>query len=478
MFENRIINTKLSGSLADCMFRRINGSDYEGDWSFVATLRALLMSRLQEGDGITFRYFTYDLEHPTEDLANEFAAAAMPNTINYLAVTAPYDISEEENKQKFFSIPIAENFHEFMDVREFFAQKMCCRAFINEQIRSSVIVVLESNIKKHHLAQCIIPKLLPWYFERGKISAVERQLLYGLRDRRDVMYQAAIELLCDTEEFRHRSTAAAFSSYKKKSLEKQKTRAEREISRRQDTIERLNSQLLSELRCLSQDNFTLNGILIALESDVNVGDEFMQFMANNKNVEFIDMDGDQMRIQIKGYLDIYDPEAYRSLARNPNAWYWTNSATSNGPFMVRDNRKMVMDAIFSDNPTFKIKTYGRYKLDLEHGGVSGGGTYEDADTPADRYANPHLYYASCLGSYYTLINKALMSGDMIGAISNCIASTHSVNVTESATFRHLCRDIFERNTPILEGPDGQSYTTKQAYEYLVKQKNKEQHEGE
>lgn len=469
MFETRIQNTKLAGSLADCMFRRINGCDYEGDYSFISTLRALLMHRISGDNRITFKQYGFELSNDPALMTTSLESCIGSDTIAYVSVSRNMTEDEDVSKQTFFAFPTPQNLHEFMDVRSFFAEKMACRAFMSQESKSAVIMVLSSDMKKHHLAQCIIPKLLPWYFEQGRISVNERSMLYGLRDRIPNAYLRAIENICDTDAFRQKSAAAALLSFKRKGLERQKRDAQRNIENYNSSIDRLNRDLLSQLRLVNQENFKLNGILLALESDEDDSGDVTQFIASNRNVHFVDSDNsDAMKFIITGYLDIYDPEAYRSMARNPNCWYWTESATHSGPFMSRENRKRVMDAIFGDSPVFKIKTYGCYSMDLEHGEVSAnGGRYGHADGVDNRYANPHLYYASCLGSYRPHINKALQRGDLVGAISQCITSVHSVNVTESATFRHLCHDIFRDDRPILEGPNGQSFTTLQAYEYLI-----------
>lgn len=476
MFETRIQNTKLAGSLADCMFRRINGCAYEGDYSFISTLRALLMNRITGDSRIEFKTYGFALTNEQETMTTSLESCIRPDTIAYVSVSRNMAEDDDTSKQTFFAFPAPEHLHEFMDVRSFFAEKMACRAFICEQSRSAIIVVLSSDMKKHHLAQCIIPKLLPWFFREGRISVNERSLLFGLRERMPAQYLRAIENICDTDSFRQKSASAALLSWKRKGLERQKKTVEQSIVSCNNTIERLNSDLLSELRRVNQENFRLNGILLALESDDSGNDDLAEFIAGNRHVRFIDSQSEDMRFVVTGYLDIYDPEAYRSMARNQYCWYWAESATSSGPFMQREARKLVMDAIFSDSPVFKIKTYGVYKLDLEHNSVSAtGGRHDNIDDVSDRYPNPHLNYASCLGSYRPHINRALQSGDLVGAISQCITSVHSVNVTESATFRHLCSDIFRNNEPILEGPNGQSFTTLQAYQYLT---NKNNNEGE
>lgn len=469
MFETPILRTKFAGNLADCMFRRISGCEYEGDISFISTLRALLM-HVDLGDHrVSFRVSdasidNFDQEETCHHLIRSNLCA---DSITYLSVSVPFDVDQNTAKERFFLHAAPEDVHEFMDVREFFAQKMACRAVICEQTRSALIIVLSSNLKKHHLAQCILPKMLPWYFGRTQLSNLQRNLLFSLTSRTPESYSQNIEAISDTDWFRQRTVSASMQAFKRRGMERQKNNTKAEIDSCEARIERINQDLLVEIRRLNEQNMRLNGIMMAMESDENDSGELAEFLAANSDVEIMSMDGDNMQILVKGYLDIYDPDAYASLARNQNSWYWSGTAAPVGVFMSYTARKLVMDAIFSDTPTFKIRSFGLYTLNCNSNDViANGGRYND-NVPRDRYANPHLNYASCLGSYRSHIIKQLGRGDIVGAISQCISSAHSVNVTESATFRHLCRDIFVSDQPILEGPEGKLYTTLQAYEYLT-----------
>ena len=469
MFETRIQNSKLAGSLADCMFRRISGCNYEGDFSFISTLRALLMNRNLGNDKITFKCFTHRISLTEDFDVNKLENSIEPNTISYVNISADVMEDEAQLKEKFYNIQAPSFLHEFMDVREFFAKKMACRAFICEESKSAMIVVLQSNTKKHHLAQCIMPKLLPWYFNGTTLSANERAMLYALCERTSVAYSAIIDTICDSPSFHRLSTSAAIIAFKKKNLENQKKDSERKIKDYESLIDKLNMDIVEKLRDLTGENMRLSGILVALESDIETDDELTRFIGQNRDITLLNMSDSELSIMIKSYLDVYDPDAYTSISKNPSAWYWMDSATRTGPFMVRENRKLVLDSIFGHNPVFKLKSYACYNLNVEYNEVRAG-RHGMPSAPTDRYANPHLAYASCLGSYRSYINRALNKGDIIGAISQCITSAHSVNVTESATFRHLCRDLFTLNTEVLEGPDGNSYTPLAAYEYLKKQK--------
>lgn len=473
MFETKILETKLAGTMADCMFRRINGCAYEGDVSFISTLRALLMHVDMGEHSLSFESASLPIDSfmSEEQCVSALSNHIQPDKIVYLSIEVPATMDPEAAKSAFFAHAASDNIHEFMDVREFFASKMACRAMICEETRSTLIVVLASNIKKHHLAQCIMPKLLPWYFTPLHLSATERSLLAALTSRYSENYVRIMESIADSDWFRQRETAAAMSAFKRRNMERQQSTVEQSIRDHESRIDTLNADLIQELRMVADQNLKLNGIMLALASDTVDDDGLTDFLAANPDVQIMSMDNDRLKILVNSYLDVYDPDAYASMARNPNSWYWSNTSAPSGPFVSRENRKKVLDAIFSDSPVFKIRSFGVYTMNCSDGTTSGTGGRYGERIPDDRYANPHLHYASCLGSYRSTINRAVLRGDMVGAISQCIASAHSVNVTESATFRHLCRDIFINDQPILEGPNGMLCNALQAYQYLCEHSN-------
>ena len=471
MFENRISDTKLTGSLADCMFRRISGNDYDGDRSFLATLRALLMNRLQSEDEVTLKHYNIAMtDQSAEWLTSQIAAFSAPNSV--YVINMKYNITscnEQEETAKFDSVSFPDAFHEFADVREFFSSKMVCRAAINEVNKITIILVMNMNLKRYHLAQCIIPKLLPWFFNRSRITPNEMALLRSLREIRPAEYERLIDVLCDSEQFRRKHTAAAMSNFRRRGLERQKKDAERAITNYNNTIERLNSDILSQLRLLNDENMKLSGILTALNSDDDASDELTQFISRNRNIKMVVSDRNGLNFVIRGYLDVFDAESYRTLARNVNSWYWSYGTRHGGVFSSREARKKVVDAIFGLNPTFRLKTCAAFHIDPDSNSVNARSHYAFDSDYNDCYPNPHLYYNSCLGSHRTPINRAIHRGDLVGAISQCISSVHSINVTESASFHYIFDDIFSNRHAILEDMNGQAYTVQQAYEYLCNQ---------
>lgn len=473
MFENSITNTKLTGSLGDYMFRRINGCDYEGDVSFTATLRALLMSRMSDDDTLALQMHNFMLENKTAEQCAKFfedyVCGCALHVVNVTTGNAMIDNAEAT--KKFCDIPAPDGFVESKDIYEFFVSKMHCRMFINEANKTTIVMILNMDNKKYHLVQCVIPRMIPWLFERGKFSVIERDLLYGLTDRYSKIYEKKINDICDTNAFRQKYTAAVMSSFKRRGLERQQHSIERDINSYRTQIDRMQCELLSLMRKMNDENYKLNGVLTALNSDIESNDELAQFVAANKNIQMVVDQDDSISFIIRGHLDIFDPEAYRTMSRNINSWYWTTGPRM-GIFASRENKKKVLDAIFGNDPIFKIKTCGYFRLSGEYGDASAKSRHNYGAEYVDCYPNPHLNYNSCLGAHRAPINKALSAGDMVGAVSQCISSVHSVNVTESASFRYLLNDIFETTTPILDGPENRSYTVAQALEYL----NKKEHQ--
>lgn len=471
MFESKIENTQLAGTLADCMFRRVSGCDYQGDVSFISTLRALLMDVDVPEPGVKFAVSGMPSGSAPEAISSSVASALEANnTITYVSVDTDLT-AEEQGKERFFAFSAPDNAHEFEDVREFFASKMDCRAFICEANRSSAIVVRSTALSKHHLVQCILPKLLPWIFSGVQLSAAKRNLLYALRERKSVNYRRALDAMCDSDEFRSKVANAAIANIQRRSLMQKKDAVENEIRVSKDRIETHYSSIEQLYRNVANFEERLSGILIAMENPGS-DEELTSFLASNPNIQIETKQLDNtLTFIIKGYLDVYDPEAYRTLSRNAASWYWNRGSVDTEPFIRKENRKLVLDAIFGENPQFKLKTFGVFRFDLNAKSVSACARYDEngGQIPANCFPNPHLYYASCLGSYRSHIMAALAKGDLVGAFSQCISSAHSVNVTESATFGILCRELFTRPGAFLESSDGTCYTVFQAYEWLVAQ---------
>lgn len=474
MFENKIRSTKLTGTLADNMFRRINGPDYDGDVSFVSTLRALLMNRMPNGAGIDLYHQTRFLNDESLNIASQ---ACTSNAITVICCLTSLEANKATNESRFDGIAVPNGYEEIKDVRAFFSQKMMCRAFICEEIRSTIVVIADMDMKRYHLVQCIVPKLIPWYFTGSALTANERTLLHSLYGRVYTVYEQAIARMTDNEDFKARVMSATLNSMKRRSLENQKMSVETAIETCNTRIRDLNDKISDYLRDKNNYLHRLIGIETAIVKDDNedASKELNDFLKTVNCIECVDCgDTNSIAVIVKGYLDVYDPEDYRSVARNAGSWYWNNPTTDfHADFRPQPARKKLLDSIFGVNPIFKIRTCGYYRLNLSDCMVRSSSFYDYGRAYNDCYANPHLQYHACLGSYRSVINEALGEGNLIAALSRCITSVHSVNVVEAASFAHTCRDLFtDYNRPYLEGPDGKSYTTLQAYQYLCEQEQR------
>ena len=126
-----------------------------------------------------------------------------------------------------------------------------------------------------------------------------------------------------------------------------------------------------------------------------------------------------------------------------------------------------MDAIFSDDPKFRIRICAEYDLSLTND-VQVHRNVQFPKEILDRYIpNPHLQYHACLGNHVPAIRAALRENDMIKAIEQCISSAQSVNLAErGATFDPFMTNVFKNNNKILIDSDGNEYTPREALDKL------------
>jgi hypothetical protein len=136
----------------------------------------------------------------------------------------------------------------------------------------------------------------------------------------------------------------------------------------------------------------------------------------------------------------------------------------------RENRKLLLDNIFSDDPKLMIKMCGNYRLSMRDCRVytSSNYDYERADPMYKScIPNPHLKLFDCLGGYKDKVMNAMLHRNYIGAIELCIASAGSVNLDETdQTFRPFLGWVLSSNEKILKTKGGVEMTPEEALVWL------------
>lgn len=474
MFSKCIDELTLSNELANQAFGNIQGEAFNGDNSFVATLRALLLPRIGDAKvALTFRESCFS----RNDIESVGFDAMISATIGILysdslIIHNLYN-SNRDARQAFYDrmddpengfVKTVEGFHEMVNIREFVAEVMETRFYTNETTRTTVIVVGQLSAKKWHYLQSFIPRYFKWYFQNSPITEEEKALLSSLFQRTPDTYERLIEQFADKFDMRALVIKDFLGEFERRSRRVQLDETENTISRTQSDIDSTLARYQELIERLDDLNIRRTG-LREIINGAPADSELIDYFTIHKDLDIVSVDGSRMSLIVRTYLDSFDPEMYESMAARETSHLFRDYDVRNSNFRSIENRKKLLDAIFSSEPTLRVKMCAYYVIDTR-GSVDTRSGYRFPANCNEMMPNPHLQYHNCLGNHRRYIVDRLRAGDTIGAIEQCVASAKSLNVGEGATMTYFLRDLFGTNKKIIELPDGTSVSPVEALAWL------------
>ena len=478
MFSKRLTELTLASDIANGFFKTIIGDYYRDDRSFLATMRALLLNRIKDkAINLRFRRFDYSVDALKNASADAVAGAVVYDAADSLNLTelttaGAIDVVAEKLSQKEACKGCRNLGREVSDLKEFAAPFAKILVYINEERRCTNVFVERLDMRKYHALQMLIPRYLPWFFNDAPVDDEELELLNTLTDRYAPKYEAAIEKFASKIDLRSYAIKSVLGGFEVKAKQQQLRIAKEENAAIGNSIA---ENLEAYMRLIDRkDNMVAR--IAGLEAMIARGvddSELISYFTANKCLHPVETRGTKLSFIVSTYLDSYDPDMYSSISRRPESHFYNGYSVGKDCFRPMEARKKLMDAIFSDEPIFRVKTCSYYTIDTR-GTVEVNGGYPFGVRFADRIENPHLKYHDCLGSHRTHICRCLNEGDIMGAAEQCISSAKSVNVGEGATIRYFLPELFDSNKPVLEMTDGTCMNPEEALKYLEAQEEKKE----
>lgn len=482
MFTKELYGLTLTSDIASYIFPNIHGDSYHGDGSFLATLRALVAPRMLEDDDLTLKIKSINYrESSFKDYDDKTKVSLLLNNIENNTISV-WNVSGTENSTQSCMkimgdtfLSVYPKFTELKELRAFVAKQADMRFYINEEDRSSVIIVASLNLRLLHLVQSLTSRLVPWYFDDNPINDMERELVRSLTLRTATRYEQMIEEFAAKYDFRGKKIEKLLKGFETASKVERIKSLERAIEVLEQDIMSCVNNYKSILKTKSQRTLELDGLKYQTSNENNES-EIMDYFKCNKHLEPIGAYGSTLEFRVSCYLDNFDVEMYERISENYDGYMYNDYEPTNTVFKDVSIRKKFMDAIFSDDPILRIKTCGFYQLDLT-GWVEAPSWHGYSAEYNDMIPNPHLQHHSCLGDQRPLIEELLRDHDYVGAVEQCICSAKSINVGESATFPYLLESLFSSDAgKYILLPDGTSCTPEEALKWLDEQENTEVNE--
>lgn len=476
MFRPTINSTPLTSQTAHTFFRNIGGESYHNDVTFISTLRALVASRINEGESVSvaFRNTSYS-KSTIEDNPGNAVVNAIYNPYDYGDGSIVIHSFEGNASDNFAAFKVIEReftsnnrgFERIEKVTKFFRKTFYSLCYVNPDDRKVVIFIDKLNIRRMHYLQCAIFAFLPWYFDpNAGVTEDEMELIQSLRETTPDRYMAAITKIASAYDFRSmhiRNSLKGFETlYEKRQCDSLRNNIQSYIRKIRD----YNDQISNVLRNKNDAEIRLMGLEEKIARLEVEDSEIMEYFLCNTKLDLEYVDGSELTFVVKDHLLYFDEDMAKTIIDNYNSYIYRHSRSFD-----REDVKKLMYAIFIDQ-VLKLRFCCAYTIRLGER-VTGMRGY-DYNESCDTYIpNPHIDRYSCLGNYERTMNERLMENDAIGAIEQCISSCKSLNFSDSTVMEvfmdRMCgRDGYKHNKCI-ELPDRSVVDMKGAIEWMKEQ---------
>lgn len=474
MFRQCVYSTALTGETADMVFgERIGGCAYTGDETFLATMRALLDTRMPSDDVITLRFNSYSVGRNIADDEELEFITDVPNKGGTYTVR-DIRVNSEKSGHVFGLIQrrlseLHPEFKELEIVREFYKGSFEVLCFLNREKKSVLMFVANMNMRKYHYLQCAILASLPWYFDPKKgITDDERSLIDALQDKDNPeAYIAAVTKIAERYDFNTYRVKALLSNIETEYERHELDVVNSEISRIDSELEELNARYADINRLRRDKCIRRIGLRESIDRGPSGDSDIMSYFIRNKHLYLESVNGISITFSVHDYMTYFDEESIGSYLRNKSGYIYRYA----GPKFTKDNIEKLMRAIFVDG-TLKLRVCASFRITL-NGRVQAMRHADFKDFGGEFLScmpNPHINNYACMGGYERKVNEALVNGNYIMAIEQCIASTKSLNFHDDtvilAFMERLCNGDAGSEEKYIELPDGNIVSPVEALDWI------------
>lgn len=477
MFKAIINSTPLTSDIANDFFN-IYGSAFNEDISFIATLRALVAPRMQEGESLYFRLSRSSYS------AGEIASVPVDRAIRAICDTRHMEGStirvhhfegrnQDDNyasleliKSSFTST--YEGWSKLDKVTEFFRKTFRVLCFVNPERKQAVIFTDTLDIRKFHYLQCSIFAFLPWYFDPKKgVSSEEMELIRSLREKTPEKYVDCIARIAEKYDFKTAKIHKLLDGFETRYERIERDNIRRYIDNCLSNIDSLNSRIADCLR--SKRDYEIR--LLGLETKIASGNgesEIMEYFLSNNKLSLISVDDYTMTFAVKDYLTFFDEELAMTTIKNRDSYIYCPEGRRCNNLIPADDMQLFMTAVIEQKVRIKFCAayqfrFGEYVSALAH--------YDYGFEFRDCTPNPHLDQYHCMGNYEQTINTLITDNNYIMALEQSIASCKSLNFGDSPVMQEFMSRLYGTsenrvNIRCVELPNGTIVTPKEAIAFL------------
>ena len=477
MFKKAIEATTLTSEVADRLFPNITDENTP-DKSFLATLRALLRTRLPSNESVHLTCINMSLSK------TQFENSSPAQRTNWYLSMAARVQDPEPSAHRIFIFHTgysdsgedllnlvqanSNTAHGFLhnyklqnDLHVYYRKNLNALFYIDTTKRNTIIFTSKLELKHFHALQMTISRYLSLLFADNPLTDCEMSLLKSLESKSSEEYERAIVDCAKGLDIRKeiiRSQLGDFVTAYERS----------EIDKTNDTIkayEQEHADYLAKAYEISNKIRDVKYRLAGLESVVNEqaeDSELMTFFIRSKNLTLVKTTLTSIEFVAHGYADLFDEEAFERYASNHGGCIYQNLRSG----ISKDQMEKLYRALFSGSETrYRLRICAAYTADVQKGLRACSG-YDFPSESQTYLPNPHIQKHGCVGTNSARFHECIQSKDYVGAISQAIASARSLDFHDSTVMKTFAKDLSATQIKCIENSNGQLLTPLEAIKEL------------
>lgn len=499
MFSKEITGLTLASEVASSLFRNIRGITFRGDESFVATLRALLHSRVPQEESIRLRYScsNYSSGHLEGSTPKDCVRAFLRednNDILYgdsrgVLLIHSFEGDDEDNTACFAmlvdGVPKTVNGYKLLtDLSAWVESEARFRAkiYVCKELHNTIVFTERMNLKRWHLLESLIPRYFPWYFGSSPATDEETEILKTLTKRYAPNYESKIQEFAKRFDFRTQIIRDKLTGFETQ-FDRRKLRDIRnQIASTDRSIQELEHRFSSYYRQLNDLRTQESGLEYRIEhGGGEESSELLDFFLCNNTLHLMQVNNGEIEFIVTTTVANFDPDSAESIIGNNRSYIYRSAG--NGEWTLARIQRLMTEIFIKE--TLKIRICAAYKLNFDNGAYHGIAGYTfPQDIIMDHTPNQHIQGYHCLGGNEVTIRESMRRCDYVGAVAACVQSAKSVNILEETTTGRMTQEMFSDGIgKVIEMPDGSTKTPLEAVLWLEEQdvekrkKEKEQEES-
>ena len=480
MFKSSVMQTPFTADAANAYFTNITGGGFGYDRTFLATLRALLAPRMQEGESINLIFGASNLTS-SQVGSNSVRTVVTSICSNYYLDTPGQIIihslkADQASNMACFKViesdftSIYEGYHRLDKLQAFYRKSFTVDCYINPDLKSVIVFVDGLDNKKMHYLQVSILAMLPWYFDPAKgMTEDEMALVYSLRETSPDKYNECLAKMVEQYDFKTARIRQLLSGFETRYERLECDKVRNEIAHLDSNIESHNRQIGECLRQRNEKCIRLMGLETKIASGEEGDSEIMEYFIRNKNLVLEEVSNTRMYFCAKGYLEYFDSDMAERVIRNKTSFVYSHG------YAARESnhekvKKLMTEIFVKDDPRLRIRFCAAYCFDL-NGAVEACTGHDFGYEFTGYMPNTHINEYACMGNYSRTINELLQRRDYIGALEQCIASCKSLNWGDHTVMSRFMQRFWADNgaSRCIELPDGKVVNAKEAIQWLEEQ---------